>query len=373
MLKSIPKSNISRRSFKVYKKFNTSETTYPVIKAYNVDGLFDSDTSPVDEGLFVHLLYQSIKAKYYTDNGLLNNYGSFSNPAEFTSERILSDTTYVVSINQSKIGEKIKPGSVLVNIDGIDYIDNGVGKITKFNPTYQFSEFDIENNLLTIVDGVVEYDITISSIDLETGLAILTFNGDTDGVELVSMDFDSETITFLAKLNFSGMVPRTIGFGNVFYSDGLLIFNDIAEFTEYNLEYRSTQTIHETEILLEANAGEFNYSQNPSAVNITLSGSYDFTTTPISNSSSAKTVKIKEVQDISLRNEYNGTIGTNVGTWDDYSVSSSMDPTGSFLAPMISTIGIYDSDGDMVAVAKLPQPIKNLPDYDVNFIVRFDT
>jgi hypothetical protein len=27
----------------------------------------------------------------------------------------------------------------------------------------------------------------------------------------------------------------------------------------------------------------------------------------------------------------------------------------------------------MVAVAKLPQPIKSMPDYPVNFIVRFDT
>jgi hypothetical protein len=27
----------------------------------------------------------------------------------------------------------------------------------------------------------------------------------------------------------------------------------------------------------------------------------------------------------------------------------------------------------MVAVAKLPQPIKSLPDYPINFIVRLDT
>jgi len=43
------------------------------------------------------------------------------------------------------------------------------------------------------------------------------------------------------------------------------------------------------------------------------------------------------------------------------------------LTTYVSTIGIYDKDGDMVAVAKLPQPFKNLPDYDLNFIVRFDT
>ena len=39
----------------------------------------------------------------------------------------------------------------------------------------------------------------------------------------------------------------------------------------------------------------------------------------------------------------------------------------------ITTIGLYDDELNMVAVAKLPQPIKSLPDYPVNFIVRFDT
>jgi hypothetical protein len=34
---------------------------------------------------------------------------------------------------------------------------------------------------------------------------------------------------------------------------------------------------------------------------------------------------------------------------------------------------IYDDNGDVVAIAKLPHPIKNLPDYDLNFLIRFDT
>ena len=61
------------------------------------------------------------------------------------------------------------------------------------------------------------------------------------------------------------------------------------------------------------------------------------------------------------------------GSWDDYHTSASVDPTGSYLAPFITTIGLYDDDNNMIAVAKLPKPIKNLPDYDMNFIVRFDT
>ena len=54
-------------------------------------------------------------------------------------------------------------------------------------------------------------------------------------------------------------------------------------------------------------------------------------------------------------------------------MSGSADSTGSFLAPFITTIGLYDDNCDLVATAKLPQPIKSLPDYPINFIVRFDT
>jgi hypothetical protein len=66
-------------------------------------------------------------------------------------------------------------------------------------------------------------------------------------------------------------------------------------------------------------------------------------------------------------------IPSKYGSFDDYEFSSSIDPTGSYLAPYITTIGLYDNELNMVAVAKLPQPIKSLPDYPINFIIRFDT
>jgi hypothetical protein len=193
---------------------------------------------------------------------------------------------------------------------------------------------------------------------------------------LISIDFELGVIKFEAELDFEGLGLSVSSFGNVFYSDGIIVFNSGSDSTieTYQLQYRSTQTIYETEVLVSVKAGEFNYSQNPSAVEITLSGSYYFETTPITNVSPAKNVKIKEVLDIEQRRFYSGSIdSTKVGTWNDYYNSSSVDPTGSYLAPYITTIGLYDDNGDMVAVAKLPQPIKNLPDYDLNFLIRFDT
>lgn len=55
-----------------------------------------------------------------------------------------------------------------------------------------------------------------------------------------------------------------------------------------------------------------------------------------------------------------------------YLASSSYDPTGSYLSPYITTIGLYD-ENRLVAVAKLGRPVKNLIDWPINIVVRFDT
>jgi len=59
-------------------------------------------------------------------------------------------------------------------------------------------------------------------------------------------------------------------------------------------------------------------------------------------------------------------------TFLGYQYSSSYDATGSFLSPCVTTIGLYQ-DNQLVAVGKLGRPIKNLIDWPVNIIVRFDT
>ena len=70
-------------------------------------------------------------------------------------------------------------------------------------------------------------------------------------------------------------------------------------------------------------------------------------------------VKIKEVLDITRNEQFYGSTGSTTGSWDDYFNSSSVDPTGSYLSTYITTIGLYDDANDMVAIAKLPNPIKS--------------
>ena len=236
--------------------------------------------------------------------------------------------------------------------------------------------------VLDISNGVDTYQLEILDstigvgMDMNTATCEFVYMGIPDTITLVNIDFEAGVVEFLEDFQFEGTTLTTQIHGNIFYDDGLVILT--TQETDpsgsgYSMEFRSTHTIYETEILVSADAGEFNFSQNPSAVNVTLSGSYDFETTAIPNVSPAKTVKIKEVLDIKQRELFSGSIGSNIGTWDDYYVSSSVDQVGSYLSTYVTTIGLYDDDGNLLVVAKLPKPIKNLPDYNLNFLVRFDT
>lgn len=55
----------------------------------------------------------------------------------------------------------------------------------------------------------------------------------------------------------------------------------------------------------------------------------------------------------------------------DYNSNIGADPTGSYLTPMVTTIGLYHQ-GDLVATAKLANPVKIIPDLPINFVVRMD-
>ena len=46
--------------------------------------------------------------------------------------------------------------------------------------------------------------------------------------------------------------------------------------------------------------------------------------------------------------------------------------THSFFAPYVTTIGLYNDHGDLLAVAKTSRPVRNDPEIALSFIVRFD-
>ena len=378
MFKSIPKSNISKRSFNVYKLWSVDNN--PINGGYPIKYASTASVSEASQSL-----YSSIISKYYSHEGnAFTTFGSSKNLAELVSERLIPTTFQLIPINRNQFGEGIKKQSIVLSKGGLTLIDDGYGVIREVGNSYTLVSLDLDNNgvgYLTITDGFTNYSIEVKSataggiMDLDDGSCQLIYNSDEDDYIIISIDFENNLINFTTELNFENSDIKLKTRGNVFYNDGLIVLTDDEglNINEYSLEYRSTQTIYETEVLISANSGEFNYSQNPTAINVLVSGSYDFEVTGVPNSFPAGTRKIKEVLDISRKESFSGSIGSSTGSWEDYYTNVSTDPTGSYLTTYITTIGLYDDDDNLLVVAKLPKPIKNLPDYNLNFLVRFDT
>ena len=438
MLKNIPKSNVSNRQFKVYKKFNATHAEYPVLKIYDKtsdfhtgSGLFESDefertvSGSITASFHKYPMYQSIKHKYFTDNGLINMFGAITDMGDFSNERRIDETLFLIPVTQSRVGDGIKPGSVKFTSpqlsSGSVLVDDGKGNLVGTRKKYQFLDADwgsfgtgsLSNNgdldrgvYLRVSDTFVTESILLSSdLDLQGDCDMtMTVEGDTDVRRLVRWDMFTNdiggeyitgssdirtqgTIQFTEPLNFLTSKLKPLQFGNVLYQDGIVaitthdVHNDdtLEDVSTYELEYRSTKTINELEVLVQAGGCEFNYSQNPSAVNVTLGDSYQFEEdNGFALARRKRTRTIKFVDDITRVSHYTGSVTSSVtndyvtGSWDDYYSKALTDPTGSYLTTYITTIGLYNDGGDLVATAKLPKPIKKYPDMDVNFIVRID-
>jgi len=267
--------------------------------------------------MWVNTIYGQLRAQFYYDSGdnpiLRSGYKSNVYDDSTSKERLLDESAKIISIPITYIGEGIQRGS-LVFIDDV--------------------------NLET---EEIYTDDSFGNLQNDNGIRV----------------------------------------GNVFYNQGLIVFTRTLENilqSQWKLNYKSTKTIYENEYLIVVNEDEFNISQNPSAIvevgkvdeYITTTDNKIFKTTPITGTKYIKKLSTLDNGNI-LDYRYSGSIGAINAGFEHYDLSGSVDSTGSFLAPYITTIGLYDDAGDLVVVAKLPKPIKSEPQIPVNFIIRFDT
>ena len=241
----------------------------------------------------------------------------------------------------------------LYDVDTDDTNSDGTSKRTLYDSIKsQFYLNPTTSSILTEVGKRKSYASTDERVIGDTiGVISIPQQKYGEGLKIGSVELEYGSITVTDDGNSNLIDSASNHKGNVFYDRGLIVLTegitDNVTISSFELSYRSTMTIYENEVFLSVNENEFNISQNPSA--------YDGT----------NKIKLKTIQ---------STIEpTKFGGFGEYDYSSSVDTTGSYLAPFITTIGLYDNELNMVAVCKLPKPIKSLPDYPLNFIVRFDT
>ena len=155
------------------------------------------------------------------------------------------------------------------------------------------------------------------------------FTGRLDEIRIFNRALTATEIGYLADRTEGGSFIQTNHVGNIFYKQGIAIISS-ADYRydniinlPYTASYRSTKTIYEMGVTAKIDSGDFNVSSN-----LSLTGDDDVT---------FKTFA-----------------------------------TGSAFAPYITTIGLYDNAGQLLAIGKLAQPIRKRPDVDMNFLIRVD-
>jgi hypothetical protein len=391
MLKRIPKSDISVRPFKAYKEWNETSANVSVLIAENGNyadtQMFDISTGHLSGSTYnKHSVYGQIKSTFYNgrEDSPIERYGIKTN--EFTiftkvKERYLSGSAVVISIPENCVGEGIKRGSVFLGDGTNSYFDDGFGNLTGLGTNIDLQTINFDDELISFQDLTnVIISFKIVELNLETSILRVEYNSTPYTLQLIKIDFENDILE-VDEIPFLDNVINRLG--NIFYSHGLIVLTEGGNFntSSFNLDYKSTETIFEHEYLLIVNEDEFNVSQNPTAfveigkVTEFITGSdnkiYKVTTNP-----GTKYIRKKSVLENGniLDYRFGSLVDTSVsGGFEHHDLSGSVDSTGSFLAPFITTIGLYDDNCDLVAVAKLPQPIKSEPDIPVNFIIRFDT
>lgn len=121
--------------------------------------------------------------------------------------------------------------------------------------------------------------------------------------------------------------------GNAFYPQGLIVITSanyqtlVSSGSEFVLNYKSTVTINERSVLFNIVPSEFNMTFNPSATNPTSS-------------------------------------------LPDYPYQGFV--TSESFSPYITTIGLYDDNFNLLAVAKFAKPLKKSTDIPMSIAVRWD-
>jgi hypothetical protein len=189
------------------------------------------------------------------------------------------------------------------------------------------------SSILSATNGIFTASARIDNTDdlYIGGFNTNSFNlqGDLDEVRVFNKKLTTSNISSLSDRNEGGTLLQTNHVGNVFEKQGVAIissadyrFDDVLSLN-YTASYKSTLTRYELSAITRVSAGDFNMS-----LNHTL------------------------------------TRDNNI-TYQSYVSSSDF-------APYITTIGLYDDAGQLLAIGKLAQPVKKRDDVDMNFLIRID-
>lgn len=288
-----------------------------------------------------YLVYKSIKQLYYS-NYLTSPSGSQAATASFNIDGTvtgpLATTNYynyltntlppnrvfptgsnamigIISIPSKVFGEYVKLGSFKLQNDSGSIYDDGQGNLLFSSSLYQVSDYHVGN---------IIYEHGIAVVNKDSFYPI-------DGYSYSSYGTSS---LFPAAI-YGGL------FSTFFFS------------TLVSCSFESTTTIYESQYKCTIRENEFNFSQNPTIIDYTTG--YDISVYTLGLYYDSFQQYLCQLNQNSPN--YSNTYGF---------------VTGSFFSPYITTVGLYNDSYELIAVAKLSQPLPISQVTDTTILVNLD-
>ena len=200
------------------------------------------------------------------------------------------------------------------------HVNNGT-PVTASNPAFSKSSSPLT------ASGYIHNSSSLYIGGFSTNSSNIT--ADLDEIRIFNKSLSTSNISALNNRSITGSCLQTNIVGNVFHDQGIVvissanpIYNNIIDMP-FTASYRSTVKLTELTTMIRVPAGQYNMSLNSSL----------------------------------LKDDHE--------TYEPF-VSSSI------FSPYITSIGLYNSGGTLMAIAKLAQPIKKRNDVDLNFLIRID-
>ena len=251
--------------------------------------------------------------------------------------RELHDQVNVITIPQEYFGEEIKPGSIKILDDSngttLDLRDDGYGQLYDYAYSSSFAA--------GTASGAPQVGSVVGNVFYEHGLITIT---------------DTGSLYISCSLG-TGSLPA----GQYSGDDG------------FSVRFQATKTSYEYEYTCHVSPYEFNGTTNPSVV-VGRSGSI-FIPENAKYIYDGKTFKGTDKEP-----DYEQTSPIVLPAASS-SYASSYDSgtfyqnftTGSEFGTYVTNIGLYNDMNELLAIAKLSNPIKNDKDLPISFLVRFDS
>lgn len=357
-----------------YKRLNKQDayiTTYIARKSwavsgsqymdYNVENLvgfsgsqaYVVDSTDLQKGQYRRTVYQSIYHLYYSGflNGepvtIANNStgSAFENYLQssfnISGSRTIGERVAVFSIPRDLIGTHIQPGSFSLTPSGStaksDYLDEGYMVDTAY--VESFIHIYGSDRYLTLGDRA--YTSQEDDYFVETTIPNTEYVDVPDNYSSTIVD-DGE-----GNLYYKYSEPRKY-VGNIIYTHGQVIITEnttVGYFSSYldaDLTWKSNHPIFTHNYHCKVKESEFNSTLNTSALG-------------------------ESVED---RFYNDGELYISAGKQTDGTLQNNL--TGSEFQPYITTVGLYNDAGELIAVGKLSQPVPKSVNTDMTFILRID-